>query len=118
MLKRYLQLHAQNFVGALGRLVRQPVAATLTGLVIAIALALPAGLRVIVNNADVLSESWQSVADFTVYLDFSVSEQRALELAGEIDARGDVARVEFVTRDDALEEFRLASGFGSALDAL
>jgi cell division transport system permease protein len=118
LLKRYFQLHVQNFVGALGRLVRQPFAAALTGLVIAIALALPAGLRVLVNNADVLSESWESVADFTVYLDFSVSEDRALELAAAIEARSDVVRVEFITRDDALEEFRQASGFGSALDAL
>lgn len=118
MFKRYLQLHVQNLLGSLGRLVRQPLAATLTGLVIAIALALPAGLRVVVNNADVLSESWESVADFTVYLNFGVTEDQALQLAGTIQARNDVARVEFITRDDALEEFRQASGFGSALDAL
>ncbi len=118
MIRRYFQLHAQNFVGGLGRLMRHPFSAFLTGLVIAIALALPAGMRVIVNNADVLSESWEGVADFTVYLDFSVTEDRVLELATEIEARSDVARVEFVTRDDALEEFREASGFGSALDAL
>jgi cell division transport system permease protein len=118
LLKRYLQLHAQNFVGALGHIVRQPLAATLTGLVIAIALALPAGLRVLVSNVDVLSESWESVADFTVYLDLSVTEDQALALAAAVEARDDVARVEFITRDDALEEFRLASGFGGALDAL
>lgn len=118
MIKRYLQLHAQNFVGSLGRLVRQPFSAVLTGLVIAIALALPAGMRVIVSNADVLSESWEGVADFTVYLEFAVAEERVLELANEIEARSDVERVEFITRDDALEEFREASGFGSALDAL
>ncbi len=118
MLKRYLQLHAQNFVGSLGRIVRQPFSATLTGLVIAIALALPAGMRVIINNADVLSESWEGVADFTVYLDFAIAEDRVLELATEIEQRADVQQVELVTRDDALEEFREASGFGSALDAL
>jgi cell division transport system permease protein len=118
LLKRYLQLHAQNFVGSLGRIVRQPFSATLTGLVIAIALALPAGMRVIVNNADVLSESWEGVADFTVYLDFEVAEDRVLKLATEIEQRSDVQQVELVTRDDALEEFREASGFGSALDAL
>jgi cell division transport system permease protein len=118
VIRRYLQLHAQNFVGSLGRLVRQPFSASLTGLVIAIALALPAGMRVIVNNADVLSESWEGVADFTVYLEFSVAEDRVLEFANEIEARSDVEHVEFITRDDALEEFRQASGFGSALDAL
>jgi cell division transport system permease protein len=118
VIKRYLQLHAQNFVGSLGRIVRQPLSAGLTGLVIAIALALPAGMRVIVSNADVLSESWEGVADFSVYLQLAVSDERLFELADEIQARPDVERVEVITRDDALEEFREASGFGSALDAL
>jgi len=118
VIRRYFGLHAQNLVGALGRLARQPVAALLTALVIAVALALPAGLRVIVNNADLLSDSWESVADFTVYLDLDTSEQRAAIMAQEIEARGDVAQVDLITRDDALEEFRAASGFGDALDAL
>lgn len=118
MLKRYLQLHAQNIVSSLGRIVRQPLSAVLTGLVIAIALALPAGMRVIVSNADVLSESWEGVADFTVYLQLSVAEERVIELANEIEARSDVEHVQFITRDDALEEFREASGFGTALNAL
>jgi cell division transport system permease protein len=118
VIKRYFGLHAQNLVGSLGRLARQPIAAILTALVIAVALALPAGLRVIVSNADLLSESWESVADFTVYLTVDTDEQRAADMAQEIEARGDVAQVELITRDDALEEFRAASGFGDALDAL
>jgi cell division transport system permease protein len=118
VIRRYFGLHAQNLVGALGRLARQPIAALLTALVIAVALALPAGLRVIVNNADLLSDSWESVADFTVYLELDTSEQRAAIMAQEIEARDDVAHVDLITRDDALEEFRAASGFGDALDAL
>lgn len=117
-MKRYFALHLQNLVGSLGRLARQPIASLLTGLVISIALALPAGLRVLVNNADVLSASWESVADFTVYLTPETSDERAAELAAQIEARGDVTRVELITRDDALEEFRKSSGFGDALDAL
>jgi cell division transport system permease protein len=117
-MKRYLALHIQNLVGSLGRLVRQPIASLLTSLVISIALALPAGLRVLVNNADVLSASWESVADFTVYLAPDTSDERAAELAAQIEARGDVTRVELITRDDALEDFRRSSGFGDALDAL
>lgn len=118
MIKRYFTSHIQNFIGALGRLARQPFAAILTCLVLAVALALPAGLRVFVNNADVLSDSWENVADFTVFLQFSVDEDGAFTLAEEIEARADVELVEFVTRDDALEEFRARSGFADALNAL
>jgi cell division transport system permease protein len=115
---RYLALHRDNLVDALRRLRRQPVATLLTVLVIAIALALPAGLRVLVSNLGTLSGGWQGAADFTVYFKLDVPTDRARALAREIGARSDVAGVQFVDRGTALEEFRAHSGFGTALDAL
>jgi cell division transport system permease protein len=116
--KRYFELHLQNLVGAVGRLAKQPVATLLTLLVIAIALALPAGLRVLVNNVGSLSDSWQSAADVTIYLKTDVKPDRVRALASEIDARADVAGVQMIDRNAALAEFREHSGFGEALDAL
>jgi cell division transport system permease protein len=116
--KRYAALHAENFVGAAGRLARQPFATALTVLVIAIALALPAGLRVLINNAGSLSASWQGAADFSAYLKLDVEPDRAAALAHEIEARDDVESVRLITRDEALADFRARSGFGEALDAL
>jgi len=117
-MRRYLALHRDNFVDAVRRLRRQPFATLLTVLVIAIALALPAGLRVLVSNLGALSGGWQSAADFTVYFKLEVPTDRARALAGEIASRSDVASVQFVDRATALEDFRAHSGFGSALDAL
>jgi cell division transport system permease protein len=117
-MRRYLALHRDNFGDALRRLARQPFATVLTVLVIAIALALPAGLRVLVGNLGALSGGWQSAADFTVYFKLDVPTDRARVLAREIAARADVAGVQFIDRASALEEFRGHSGFGAALDAL
>jgi cell division transport system permease protein len=117
-LRHYLGLHRANCVDAVVRLGRQPFASALTILVIAIALALPAGLRVAVNNADAVSESWQGAADFTVYLKLDVTTDAARRTARTIEARDDVAAVTLVDRDAALAEFRAKSGFGEALDAL
>jgi cell division transport system permease protein len=105
-------------VGAVARIASQPFASVLTILVIAIALALPAALRVAVNNAAVLSDSWQSVADFTVYLKLDVSAEAARRAARTIEARDDVEGVTLIDRDTALAEFRERSGFGEALTAL
>jgi cell division transport system permease protein len=116
--QRWFELHLSNFVGAIGRLARQPFATSMTVLVIAIAIALPAGLRVLVSNASELSDSWQGAADFTVYLALDVTAERAAALAREVEMRADVASVALVNRDQALEEFRARSGFGEALDAL
>lgn len=115
---RWVELHVASFVGAVGRLARQPFATLLTVLVIAVALALPAGLRVLVSNATALSGSWGGAADFTVYLNVGVTAERAAALVREIEKRDDVASVTLVDRDAALAEFRARSGFGAALDAL
>ena len=116
--QRYFGLHLQNFLGACGRLARQPFASLLTVLVIGIALALPAGLSVLLDNAGALSESWQSAADFTVYLKTDVATERAKEIAHDIEGRPDVGAVTLIDPDQALEQFRAHSGFGEALDAL
>jgi cell division transport system permease protein len=117
-MRRYFGLHRDNLVDAVRRLRRQPFATLLTVLVIAIALALPAGLRVAVSNLGALSSGWQSAADFTVYFKLEVPTDRARALAREIASRPDVGSVQFVDRGTALEDFRAHSGFGSALDAL
>lgn len=117
-LRHYFGLHRDNLAGAVTRLASQPFASLLTILVIATALALPAGLRVAVNNADAVSDSWQSAADFTVYLKLDVSEEAARRTARSIEERADVAGVTVIDRDAALAEFRAKSGFGEALDAL
>jgi len=117
-LRHYLGLHRASLVGAIKRLAGQPFASLLTILVIATALALPAGLRVAVNNADAVSNSWQGAADFTVYLKLDVSEEAAQRIAHALEARADVASVTLIDRDEALAEFRARSGFGEALDAL
>lgn len=86
--------------------------------VIAIALALPSGLHVMVNNVRILSGSLESAVDFTVYLDMSVDEESAQVLARDVEARPDVNRAVLIDRAQALADFRAYSGFGEALDAL
>src|SRR6187549_599597 len=117
-IKHYFGLRRDNLVGAVKRLAGQPFASILTILVIATALALPAGLRVAVNNAAAVSDSWQSAADFTVYLKMDVAEDAARRTARTIEEREDVAAVTVIDRDAALAEFRAQSGFGEVLDAL
>ena len=117
-LQHYLALHRQNAGDALRRLGSQPFATLLTVLVIAIAMALPAGLRVLVNNVGALGDSWQGAADFAVYLKIDVSAENAARIVRTLGGRPDVADVTLIDRTKALEEFRAKSGFGEALDAL
>src|SRR5690606_12504622 len=117
-LRRYASLHAQSFTSAFARLAREPLATIMTVLVIAMALALPSGLRVLVGNASALSSGWAGAADFGVYLESGVDENRARTLADEFAARPDVTNADLVTNTEALADFRARSGFGEVLDAL
>ncbi len=117
-IRSYFLRHAQNFFGAVGRLVRHPVANLMTVAVIGIALALPASLHILVVNGKALSGRWDSAVDISVYLQRDVTIKEARALAKELQARADVSGVDVITAQAALDEFRRLSGFGPALDAL
>jgi cell division transport system permease protein len=110
--------HAQAVVGALGRLVRSPLASALTLLVIALALALPIALRLFVSNAQVATGGFANAVDLSVYLKTDVQLAKAEQLAHTARERPEVAAVTLIPADQALEEFRTYSGFGAALEAL
>ena len=118
ILSTWFALHLGTAVAALGRVARQPFASLMTILVIAVTLALPAALHLVIKNAQAISGNWANALDFSVYLKKEVSEEDARQLASIIDQRADVEQVIFISADEALAEFREQSGFGAALDQL
>lgn len=114
----WLTRHASTAVGALGRLSRQPFASLMIVLVIAVTLALPAAINVIVKNAQSVSGSWSNALDFSVYLRQDLTVAEAENIAQLIRQRADIESVTLVTAEDALVEFKQQSGFGAALNQL
>lgn len=110
--------HAVMAFGALARLVRQPFASLMIILVIAVTLAIPAALNLVVRSAVAVSSGWDNALDFSIYLKHGIGGKEARELARIIDERADVESVRLITADEALAEFKRESGFGDALDAL
>jgi cell division transport system permease protein len=110
--------HLQALLGSLGRLIRSPLASFLTLLVIALALALPAALKLFVTNAQAATGNFASAVDVSVYLKTDVPLAKAQQLAQAAQQRPDVATVTLISADKGLEDFRTYSGFGDALAAL
>lgn len=110
--------HASTAIGSLGRLARQPFASLMIILVIAVTLALPAAINLVVKNASSVSDSWDNALDFSVFLKRQVSLSEAEVLAGLIGQRADIETVELISAEDALAEFKRQSGFAEALDQL
>ena len=110
--------HASTAVSSLGRLARQPFASLMIILVVAVTLALPAAVNVVIKNARSVSGSWDNALDFSVFLDQKLSAGEADGLRQLIGQRADVDAVTLISADDALAEFKQQSGFGKALDQL
>jgi cell division transport system permease protein len=116
--RTWLRRHAQVSLESLGRLDRNRVASLMTAAVIGIALALPAGLYVLLDNLQRLSGGWDGQAGLSVFLKQDVQETVAQQLAGTLQAWPEVATVTLVTPAEALEEFSRHTGFADVLDSL
>jgi cell division transport system permease protein len=117
-IRAYFSRHAQVLIGSLGRIVHQPFATLMTMGVIAVALALPLFLSLLLQNARNATGNWNEAYDLSVYMDKKATGVRVQSLAKQLRQRGDVATVRIITAEQALAEFRSDSGFGNALDAL
>jgi cell division transport system permease protein len=110
--------HVQALFGAVGRLARAPLATLLTLIVIAVALALPAGLALLVNNLRSATGELTRSVEFTVHFRQGTALERVEQIARGARERSGVESVTVTTAEAALEEFKQASGFGDALAAL
>jgi cell division transport system permease protein len=114
----WLLRHAQMSLSSLGRLSRNPVSTAMTAAVIGIALALPSGLHLLVDNVSQLSSTWDGSASISLFLSEGVSDEQADTVRRQVDLRPDIAETRLIDREQALEEFRRLSGFGEAIDLL
>lgn len=114
----WLDHHGYSIVASLGRLLRKPWATLLTVGVMAVALALPLGLWLVLGNMARLGGEVRESRDIAVFLKMDVDAAKAEAIAASLRARSDVARVERVTPDQALEQLRARPDLAEAIDAL
>lgn len=114
----YLLRHVQVMLSSLGELWRQPVATSMTLLVIGIALLLPAGLFVILKNVEQVSGEWQHANRISLFLQDEISDKRGEQLAEQLQTWPDIVDVSFQSAQQSLNEFREISGLESLLDTL
>ncbi len=117
-LRNHFLRHFQTLFYTLGQLSRRPFSTLMTVAVIGIALALPAGMHVLLKNVQTVLSGWDGAAQVSLFLHRETREPAALSLAEKLRARPEVASVDYISAEQAMEEFRLLSGFGEALSAL
>lgn len=106
--------HAQSLVASLGRMLRKPWATLLTVGVMAVALALPAGLWLALENVARLAGTVEQAREITVFLKPEVPLEQARTLSDTLRGRADVARVIWRTPDEGLAQLRAGAGDAQA----
>lgn len=114
----WLHSHQLDAQRSLRDLLGAPISTLFTLLVIAVALALPMSLQVLLRNGATVAGSWDDAARVTLYLNASVSDDSGQALAKRLLSEGDVSEARFHSAADNLDRFRTQSGLGAALDYL
>jgi cell division transport system permease protein len=114
----YLLRHIQVMLFSLGQLWRQPLASTMTIVVIGIALVLPAGLYVLLQNVNNISQQWDDASQVSLFLAKTTSDIEAEQLKIALESWPTIADVHYQSAAESLEEFRRLSGLSALLDSL
>src|SRR3546814_19314103 len=99
-----------SFVASLGRVLRKPWATALPVGVMAVALALPLGLWLVLGNVERFSGSVQQSREISVLLKQAVAGERSNALAAEMRTRRNVADGQFLHPEPDPPPMRQQSG--------
>lgn len=117
-LKSYFAHHLRVSLASLGRLYAQPVSTFMTAAVIAIALALPVGLYIALDNVGQLSNGWDNSTKISLFLRTDVKDKAAKQLMQRLEKHKDIKKIEYIDKEQGLKQFKEISGFGDALKHL
>ncbi len=117
-LQAWVLAHLQAFFFSLGHFSRAPGNSLMTAAVIGISIALPAGLYTVVDNVRQLTGSWGLSNQLSVYLRNTVPLSDAQRLARDLQSWPEVLHVELISPEQALAEYREATGDSQVLDLL
>ena len=114
----YLLNHAHGLFSSLGRLTRTPFTSAMTILVLAIAIALAGGFYNMVANIQQLTGNLEASNQMSLFLKDNISEAMGQKLADQLRQHPSSESVRYISKKQAMDEFKLNSGFGDALTAL
>jgi len=114
----WLAQHGDTLARTLLRLVRSPVATIFNVAVIGIALALPLGLYVVLENIGVVAARLPVQPEVSVFLALEATRADAARIEVNLRKATSVAELRFVSRDEALAAMRKSGEFAGLLEGL
>ena len=114
----WLLSHLRAILFSFGELVRNPLASLMTLAVIGVAMALPAGLYMMLQNFQGFSANWNSTPTISLYMQKNVSNVQLRQVEEQLNKIPDIGRVRYVSPQQGLKEFEQTTQLGNSLSEL
>jgi cell division transport system permease protein len=117
-MRAWLLHHVRAAGATLGKLGRSPLSTLFNVIVVAIALALPAGLYVGLTNVQQAVRTLSPEPQLTVFVALDATKAEVSLIDTRLKEHPQVARLRYVPRERALEDMKRSSGMGGIVEAL
>ena len=117
-MRSWITQHLRACRGSIARLGSSPLAGALNVAVIGIALALPAGLFVVLDNLQHLARAYGGGPQVSVYLALDAGGGDVALIRDRLARHAQVGAFRFVSRDQALRELKAGAGIADVVDSL
>jgi len=111
----WLLAHFDTLRESLVRLARQPFATGLNVIVIGIALSLPVGFYLGIDNLQAFSRQLSSDPQVSIFMAMDAGEADVSAVERRLRAHPEVGRVDFISRDQALAKLKRSAGMADVL---
>lgn len=117
-MKGWLYQHFQVQQFTLRRLRATPIASLLSILVIGIALSLPTGAYLLLQNVQQLSRQLVGTPQLSMFLGMNASQDDIAALGKRLQQHSGITRAEFVSREQALKQLQTSTGLADVVGGL
>ena len=116
-MSNWFYLHLRAIGHALRRLVAQPLGTLLSALVVGIALSLPGGGYLLLDNVGSLARGVSGAPEISLFLEMSAGTAEIAAIEQRLKGENELASYRFVPRDEGLRQLE-AAGLGDVLGGL
>lgn len=117
-MKNWLAQHIHALSSTVRRLLAAPMSSALNILVTGIALSLPAGMHVLLQNIQNLADQAAGAPQISVFLSMNTGRDDAVRIGKQLKQHEAVGKIEFVSREQALEQLKQSTGLDDVTGGL
>lgn len=117
-MKSWLMHHLYVAQYTLRRLRTSPISSLLNILVIGVALSLPTGGYILLQNVQGLSDKLVGTPQISVFLGMNTNQDEISHFTKQLEQHADISHVEFVPREQALQQLQQSTGLADVTGGL